>query len=320
MLNMFLDFFSKPSSVGISISDEALHIVEMNMDEEIIAYSTMPLEDGTVRLGKIVDREKLSLKLQEGLAGAYPKPIDITSKNVKTVVGLPESDVFLYAFYPPADVKEGEMAQRVSDETSAIVPFDPKDMIWSYQKYSKKIVAAGVLKNTVDVYIDVMKHIGLQSVVVDMESVALGRSLLKRRSSQEAKCTMIVDISARSTLLAIFDNEAAVNLSIIVPFGGSDMVMIVAEIKNALRYYQDTFGEAVVAVILSGDLSYVPNATELLSKDISVEVHPGKPFAQIKNTQLIADFSQPLLYAKAVGFALRNCPSAEVQNEVNLGA
>lgn len=322
---MFFDFFSQPSSLGICISDDALSIVQLGLHGELVAHSNILLEDGTVRFGKLLDKEKLVDKLREGFTTAHPKAIQVDSKRMQVVVGLPEAHVFLYASRLPADSDGTDFVLRASAEASAIVPFNPQDMSWFYKRFENKVLTAGVFQETIDSYADAFKTVGLSPVVFDIDSAALGRSLLDSLSldsgsHDHSKSTMIVDIGSRSSLFVIFDAHHMVNLSVAALVGGSEMNMVAEEIKNARTYYNFQFDESVGEIILSGDLSYIPDAISFLSKETGLPVSHGDPFAHLKNIEVVADISQHLSYVRAVGFALRNVPVSLEPPEIDFGS
>lgn len=336
---MFLDFFSKPSSLGIYISDESISMIQLSFDGELLAHANVLLEDGTIRSGKIIDREKLMDKLREAFTTAQPKAIQFDSKHLKVVFGLPESSVFLYAFRLPADFNGADFVARASAEAASIVPFDPQDVSWFYKRSEDKVVAVGVFREMIDSYTDVFRAIGLSSVAFDIDSMAMGRSLLYPTSPDashgnidvNAKPIMIVDIGARSSFFVIYDSNRMVNVSVTASVGGGEMDLIAKEIKAARAYYASQFNESIAEIIVLGDFSYIPHADSFLAKETGLPViHDGDPFVHIKNVDAVfgqlksvdtmADISRHLAYARAVGFALQNLPDRRRPSEIDFGS
>lgn len=332
---MFFDFFSKPSSLGISISDESISMIQLNLDGKLVAYSNTLLEDGTIRSGKIIDREKLADKLREAFTTAKPNAIQYDSKHLKVVFGLPETNVFLYAFRLPPDINGVDFVTYASTETATVVPFDPQDISWFYKRSEDKVLAVGVSREMLDSYTDVFRTIGLPSVAFDVDAMALGRALLHPHSHNdlivENQPLMIVDIGVRSSFFVIYDSNRMVNLSVTTSVGGGEMDLVAKEIKAARAYYTSQFNESVAGIIVLGDFSYIPHADSFLAKETGLPViHDGDPFVeirdvdavfgQIKSADTMADISRHLSYARAVGFALRNLPERRRQSEIDFGS
>ncbi len=331
---MFFDLFSKPSSLGINITDESISMVQLSLDGALIAHGSTLLDDGTIRLGKILDRDKLVDKLHEAFSTAKPNEIEYDSKNLRIVVGLPEKNVFLYAFLLPPDFNGADFVSLASAEVSAVVPFDPQDVVWFYKKSGNKVLAAGILRETVDSYTDALQAAGISSFSFDIDALALSRSLLYPSSlgvnggTNSDKPIMIVDIGVRSSFFVIYDSNRMVNLSVTASVGGGEMNLVAREIKEARAYYAARFDESIAEIIVLGDFSYIPHADSFLAKDTGLPViHDGDPFVhikdveavfgQLKSTDTMADISRHLAYARAVGFALRNLPERRRQSEID---
>lgn len=336
---MFFDLFSKPSSLGITISDESISMIQLSLGGELVAHVNTLLEDGTVRSGKILDQEKLADKLREAFTTALPQAMQVDAKNMKVVVGLPESNIFFYAFRLPSDFTGADFMPLAIAETSTAVPFDPLDIVWFYRRFENKVIAAGIFRNVVDSYVDVFRMVGLPSVTFDIDSMGLGRSLLAPIVTDatngvvdaDSKPIMIVDIGTRSSFIAIYDSNRMVNLSVTASVGGAEMEMVAQEIEKARTYYNSQFDESVAQIIVLGDFSYIPHADSFLAEKTGLPViHDGDPFVHIKNvdavfgklksTDTMADISRHLSYARAVGFALRNLPDRRHPSEIDFGA
>lgn len=330
---MFFDLFSKPSSLGITITDESISMVQLSLDGALIAHGSTLLDDGTIRSGKILDRDKLVDKLHETFSTAKPSEIQYDSKHLRIVVGLPEKNVFLYAFLLPPDFSGSDFVSLASAEVSAIVPFDPQEIVWFYKKSGNKVLAAGILRETVDSYTDALQAAGIPSFTFDIDSLALGRSLLYPSSGINGaanldKPVMIVDIGVRSSFFVIYDSSRMVNLSVTASVGGGEMNLVAREIKEARAYYAARFNESIAQIVVLGDFSYIPHADSFLAKETGLPViHDGDPFVHIKNVEAVfgqlksadtmADISRHLAYARAVGFALRNLPERRRPSEID---
>lgn len=325
------NFFKKQFAAGIDISDYSIEVLQLSASKKVSAYGRVSFEEGIVRDGKIIKKEALAEKLKEAFKKAKPG-------SKKVVVSLPESQVFIRHFELPAELQGEKLKQRVFDEASSIIPWDPKQVYWDFvavpekvaegsgKRDSSSVVYVGAPKGIVDQYIEVMGLAELQPIVVDIESLALGRALLLPKS-QNTESVMILDMGGRITVLSIFDNYGVLNLSITIPVAGEHFTRTIAkelsvseneaedlkrqygfdstrrdnnilpvletsfrgimkEMTDAIKYYEQRSGQRISQIILTGGSSLIPGASEYLGSNLNMLVYVGNPFRNINTTHL----------------------------------
>jgi type IV pilus assembly protein PilM len=95
------------------------------------------------------------------------------------------------------------------------------------------LLHVGTLKEVVDRYVEVMHLVGIEPIVLDIESASLGRTLLPASYSEKQQnkptSSMIIDIGARTTNVSIFDSSRTLNLSVTIPIAGNHFTKAIAE-------------------------------------------------------------------------------------------
>ena len=197
------NFLRRQPVVGIDISDYSIEVLQLNKRKEVLSYARTILEEGIVQDGKILNKEKLVEKLKEVLR-------DIKAK--KAILSLPESKIFIGDF--------------------KIIPWQLEEV------YTDKInnIQIAAPKKIVDQYAEVIKLVGIEPVVIDIESISLGRALISKESKTKDKTsTMIIDIGARTTNLSIFNSGGVLKNSITVPIAGSHFTKAIADYIKTLK-------------------------------------------------------------------------------------
>ncbi len=169
--------------------------------------------------------------------------------------------------------------------------------------------------------------------------------------------TMILDIGAQTTNINIFDKSGFINLSTAIPYAGyyfsskvadylgiskeeAEMMIIakgfqkednslfevlsleggriIEEAKQAMKYYKNETGRNVKKVIVAGGTSLLPDI-DIFFKDnfegVSVEI--GDPLKKIKRKGGLPS-DRSILYANAIGLALRGISKDPVKDGINL--
>lgn len=193
------NFLRKQPIIGIDISDYSIEVLQLNKNREVLAYARAILEEGIVQDGNIIKKEKLAEKLKEILK-------DIKAK--KAILSLPESKTFIGDF--------------------KIIPWQIEEV------YTDKIgnLQIAAPKEIVNQYIEVVKLAGIEPVVVDIESISLGRALISKKTETKDGVSMIIDIGARTTNLSIFSEDNVLKNSITMPIAGNHFTKAITDKLN----------------------------------------------------------------------------------------
>ena len=211
----FPDIFNlKIKAFGLDISDLALKLVQLDKKGKslnIRCFNEIALPEGIIKRGVILQPEELVKKLKE----LVKKTRGLNAKYV--VLSLPEERSFLQVISMPKMTEE-ETKNAVRYEAENYIPFSI-DKIYldsqtiSYQEKTQEVLLAALPIATVDPYLEVLNQAGLEPLVLETESQAIARSLMKG-----CKCVspcLIMDIGAiRTTLIIISGNAPRFSASI----------------------------------------------------------------------------------------------------------
>jgi len=259
-----LNLFKKQPPIGIDISDYSIEVLQLTKGRKVLAYGRILLEEGIVKDGLILQKQKLVEKIKEVLRYTRPNRLEI-SKKLRVILSLPESKTFIYYFELPGELEGENLKQKIFEEASKIVPFGPQEIYWDYlrildsnsflkknkknkeenkEKGLQRILYVGALREIVDSYIEVMELVGLDLIVLDIEADSLSRALLPgkvvttyfekfvnylEKFIYGLEDSMIIDIGARTTNVSIFNKDGVLNLSIVIPIAGNHFTKAIAQ-------------------------------------------------------------------------------------------
>lgn len=217
---------------GLDISDRSVEIIELEKVFSFSAktYGRVQLEPGIVENGKIIKPDDLAIKIKALLKDAKPRKV---STN-KTIVSLPESQVFIESFVIDTKVKNLDITEIVTQKITLSLPLSIDKMYWDFilkplpEKNKGLIIFVGVPKDIATGYVKFCNSIGLEVVSLSVESLSLARAILKKSDRQ----SLIIDIGARSTNLGFYDSNDKINMSANIPLAGEQFS---DAIKNSLK-------------------------------------------------------------------------------------
>ena len=230
---MALGFFKREIPIGLDISDRSIEVLQLGTKREVLAYGRIVLEEGIVRDGRILGKEKLAAKLEEVLRST--KPISLYPKrfHLDVVLSLPAARTFIHLFTIRSNVTGEEIKSAVLEHFRNTIPLDPEQAHWDFQvgnpnapsphrrkeslRGEQLVLYAGTPKEVINEYLDVLSGIPLTPIVFDIEIASLGRAFVK----QGIGPTMIVDIGAGITTVGIFGRDGTLDLSISIPVAGN---------------------------------------------------------------------------------------------------
>ncbi len=205
-----------------------------------------------------------------------------------------------------------------------------------------RVLLTGAPKTLIASYVDLFKAANLELVSLETEIFALTRSLIGKEKSH----VLIVDLGAERTNIAIVDQGIPL-LTRVIKSGGSNITQalaaslgvsfdeaeamkrdlssatgalmpapllealkpIVHEIRYALQLYGEQAGAAgiVEKILLTGGSSRLPGLSEMLSRELNMNVYLGDPWARVASAPDLSGVLDEIgaRYAVAVGLAER---------------
>jgi len=147
-------FLTKQSAIGIDISDYSVEALWLSKSGEVLAYGRIVLEEGIVQDGRILKKEQLAEKLKELFLKTKPESLYSEDAHLNAVLSLPESKIFIHYFELPRSLRGEDLQQRVIEEASKVIPYDPQHLYWDYitipDKESQRVVYTGALQEVAD--------------------------------------------------------------------------------------------------------------------------------------------------------------------------
>lgn len=245
------NFFQKNFPIGINVSDYSIEVVQLNHKLHIRAYGRVLLDEGIVKEGIVRNKEKLAEKLKEVLSSTKPIRLYRPKAHLEVVFNVPESKVFLYHLEILGNVQGEALEKKILEEVSNIVPYDVQKLYQDYVAVSQdqkgyEILYAAAPREIVDDYVDVFASLGMEPIVLDIESIALHRALFQFGSFTQHTSSLIIDMGAQSTIASIFDRKGMLRLSFTIPMAGNHFTEAISQklkiSKDAAEHLKQTYG------------------------------------------------------------------------------
>lgn len=233
----------KKYPIGIDISDHSFKLVELKKRRGKIGFQALgkvDLPPGVISKGEIQD-EKRAVNFLHSLVNK-PKFGRVESKYV--VASLPEMKTFVKLLKINSAAED--VPEAVEAEAEKHIPFLADEVYMDWQeigkdgKENKKLVLAGVSpKNTINQYFNLFYSAGLSVESLEVEPVAIVRSILKEENpnlkNAMGKNYIIVDLGYNHTTIIVYSKNTILFTSN-VPFSGKEITEDIAsklDIKNS---------------------------------------------------------------------------------------
>ncbi len=217
-MKKLLDIFNlKLEAFGLDISDQALKLVRLERRGKKIkmkCFNEMGLPDDVIKNGVVLKPEILA----ENIKKLIKKTKGLNTKYV--ALSLPEEKAFLQVITMPR-MKEQDLKNAVRYEAENYIPYST-DTIYldcepivckENKKDSQEVLLAALQRETVDSYLGVLDKVRLSPLVLETESQALARALIKDCGTEVPR--LIMDIGAiRTTFIIVTGNIPRFSASI----------------------------------------------------------------------------------------------------------
>ncbi|HSE35594.1 MAG TPA: pilus assembly protein PilM, partial [Candidatus Paceibacterota bacterium] len=360
-LPSFAIFRKRP--VALFLSDHTIVLLRLAPNGTVVSYARANLPQGIMQDGAVLDRKKLVYQVRELALSAAPTPISLV-EDVPVMLAIPESKTFTHLFtFPKASVAtEDALKEAVKNEAMRIIPIDFARIYWDMQvittpdETKTTVLFAGTLKDVVQDYIAVCEECHMFPVAIDMEAIALSRSLLGSIGGS----TMVVDIGSRTTTVAFYDEAKRINMSITIPIAGDafnraimehmnvtieeaealkrrdgfdranteNRVLVILqervqailrEIEKALSYYESKFGKRISHIVLAGGSALIKDLDAYLQINLGRDLSVADPLRGLdRRAERVFGPTPAVLLAPAIGLALRGLAKDPSFSDINL--
>jgi len=340
---------------GLDIGDLSLKLVRLSKPPyfyrdkryKIEHMSSINLPPGYIVNGEIQQPEMVRHKLLQ-LLGKNGHGKKISSPWV--VADLPEPKTFLTSIeldMPPDQITQEDVEYQCQKH----LPFDLAETYLDWQIVQPKektrftrILIGAVPKTIADSYTYLLESVGLQPVSLEIESLAIARSMMNKDSVAGA----ILDIGATRSAIIIYD-AGGVRFSTTINFSGEliNMALIqqlkityeeaeelkiangftytkdkpdylkilneliddlVIEIKKTITYYQDHYPQTtpIEHVDLCGGIALMQNLSSTLGRRLKIKTRIASTWKKIK-TEILSEEQKKLelTMTSATGLAMR---------------
>ncbi|MBI2450379.1 MAG: pilus assembly protein PilM [Candidatus Nealsonbacteria bacterium] len=320
-----LDFLTlKPEVFGLDISDLSLRIIKLKRRGDFLnlaSFDEAEIQPGIIESGEIKNESVLVEIIKKAIAGVKGEKL----KTKYITASLPEEKTFMQVIQLPK-MEEGEAQKSVYFEAENYIPMPvEKAYVDSQIVYPLKnhlnhldVLLAAVPKETVDSYLSVLKKSGLSPLVLESESQAVARALIKDGKSSEP--VLLLDLGSSATTFIIFSGYSIrFTTSLLITPRKDNLGNLAEQIKKYLDYYQthsahehlasSLDGRGVARIILCGSGANLKGLDDFLAQKLNLPVALGNPWVNILPHPLKEvpelSYGDSLKYTAALGLALR---------------
>lgn len=221
----------EPNSFGLDISDKSFKFVQLRKTKngiETVAFGAGDIQSGIIENGEIKNEDALA----QILLNAFKNPIKGKLSTKYVVCSLPEQHSFIRVLQLPK-MSHGETNEAIKWEIEQNIPLSINEVYFDWQFIigdksldHQDILISAVAKNVVDPYVSVLKKAGLMPIALEVESIAVARSVIKNLSTDYP--VFLVDIGGTTTSFIIFSGNT-LRFTSSIPVAGDAMVDAIAK-------------------------------------------------------------------------------------------
>lgn len=344
-------FEIQPAAFGLDISDLTVKLVKLkleNNDIKLASFGKIIMPPGIIKEGKIQNEPELIKIITQLFNDLQGEKI----KNKYVIASLPEQESFVRVVQT-ARVKEEDLPLAVQSAIEANIPMKINDLYFDWKIISSleketvehwDIFINAIPKTIVDAYVGIFKKINFNLEVLEVESAAVARALVRDDFSE--KPILIIDFGANRTIFIIFAGNtvrftssssvsghlltktlaAALNINQseaerVKREKGIDKFLepvlndLINEIQQYLEFYVTHAHERglkyneIQKIILSGGSANLLGLPDYLAAKLNMTVELGNPWINILKFPIKEvpemSYGKSLEFTTALGLALR---------------
>ena len=235
---MFSLLRSNEKAFGLDISELSLKLIKLKEKRNRVfleSYNEIDVPPGIIVNAEIEKPEKLISLIGKLIKTAKGKMIF----NREVISVLPEPKTFIKLIRIPYPKEETNLAEAIGKEAEHHIPLPLAEMYFDwqiirnpfYQEEPDKIyiLVGACKKNVTDQYTDLLEKADLVPLTLEIEPVAIARSLIKEEGSEIANfAQIIIDLGAIRTGLTLFDH-GTIQFSLSLPISGTEITETIAK-------------------------------------------------------------------------------------------
>lgn len=233
-----------PDAFGLDIGDLSVKLVQLKNKSlwrksprfELATYRSTSLPPGLIVNGEIAKPEEVRQRILHLLKGVKNQKIN----SPWVVACLPESKSFIKLIHTKQSPEE-LFTEDILALAKNHIPFDnPDDYYFEWQfipsnlPEDTQILIGAIPKNISDSYTYLLESLGLGVIALEIEAIALTRSMITAKKDYGEEARAILDIGATRSSLIVFDHNI-IQFSTSIPFSGELITIALAQ-KLHLTY------------------------------------------------------------------------------------
>ena len=279
----------KPTNIlGIDISSSSIKLAEVSLKKgrpllrNIAVSELMP---GIVAEGKIVDVQAATEVLRKLISTS-----GITYRDTITAV---DGQAIFIREVPFPNMEETEMREAIKWDMENYVPYPPDSYYYDFavvgpgkNEQEVKVLVVAAQHAIIDPLVEVMRNAGLRPLAIDIEPLALYRTL------PEPENSLVIDIGAKMTQLVIFQNSSP-TVTRTLPIGGQrfdEIIMNVLGLESSeaesLKQRQNNLLQRLDS---HSDFTEVHRQMNLLVEELAREIRRTVEYYQMQNREATID-------------------------------
>jgi type IV pilus assembly protein PilM len=270
---------------GIDLGDlfvKVLQLERKGATDFVRAYAILPITEGCIEDGRIIDKQKMANVIKATIAKAGPKKIS----TKKAICSLPESKVFLRVLSIPR-MEEAEIGEAIKWEIEASIPLSVDQVYYDWQligevEGKQNILTVAVSREIVDDILEVLELAGLEVYGLEAESVATTRSLVDNVATP-GEVSLLVDLGAKRTNFIVAEGNVPFFTSSI-PFSSNGVTDAIAKTLGVSSSEAETLKISEGVGCYQDDGSIL-NSIKAYLEGLSAEIEKTIDFYQNINSQ-----------------------------------
>ena len=229
---MFKFLTLEEEAFGLDINDLSLKIVKLkkrSMGFALVSYNEEKIPPNIIEDGVIKDE----LALAKIIKSAYSKVKGNKIKTKYIAASLPEEKSFLQVIQMPKMSQE-ELAVAVPLEAENHIPMSIDDVYLDFQVISPiknssnnpEVLIVATPKTIVDSYVSCFKKAGLSPIILEPESEAIARSLVKKEN--KSSLLVLIDFGENNTDFIVFSGSS-IRFTTSIPISSQSLTKAISE-------------------------------------------------------------------------------------------
>lgn len=268
--------------IGLDIGSGTIKMAEVSLSGSRAALkrlAVMDLPAGTIEDGVIHDEKLLADTIQRmaaknGFSGS------------QVAVALGGRSLFIREVSFPR-MSEAEMRQAIRWDLAKYVPFDPEQLYFDFwivgpgaTDVEVRVLLVAAPKEVVDAVIRVLAKAGLKLAVIDIEPLAIERTL------PETPDCMVIDCGATFSQVTLFQKESPV-FTRNIPIGGNQFTSVVMESMEVGRDEAERIKQGGEGILRTGTGAEVMTAQiDRIVGELAGEVRRTLEYYQVQNREV----------------------------------